>query len=167
MWRYHGRKRIFFSVLFFWLSALSSPLYLASQETGVTVSPENWTSFVLTTSGLRQVFDMQTEELRNWKDSFGKLNLQIQSLEKQSTDLRLQSDTLRERLIKSSAAVSSLQTQLIGAISLSESLNESLRKRESEISRLEKSRNSWRTGALIGVPAAAAAGLLAGVLMRN
>jgi septal ring factor EnvC (AmiA/AmiB activator) len=167
MWRYLGRKRILFLALSFLFLALLCPRRLASQETGVTVSPENWNSFVLTTSGLREVFDRQTKELKTWKDSFEKLNQQIQSLEKQSTDLRLQSDTLREQLTKSSGAASSLRTQLSGAISLSESLNESLQKRASEISRLEKSRNFWRTFALAGIPAAAGAGLLAGLMIKK
>jgi anti-sigma-K factor RskA len=60
-----------------------------------------------------------------------------------------------------------LRIQLTGATSLSESLSESLRKQASEISRLEKSRNFWRTFTLVGVPAAAAAGILAGLLISK
>jgi hypothetical protein len=59
-----------------------------------------------------------------------------------------------------------LRIQLNGAISLSESLNESLKKQASEISRLETSRNFWRAFALAGVPAAAGAGILAGLLLK-
>jgi hypothetical protein len=46
-------------------------------------------------------------------------------------------------------------------------IGKSLEAQSGKISRLEKSRNFWRIFALAGIPAAAGAGLLAGMLVRR